>query len=174
MAIPLQINVIVLGVDDLGRSIRFYTALGMRRCGGHHEEIAFFDAGGGLVLALFGRSALAEDAKLPDERAAFGGITIAFDVPDEAKVDALLEAAVKAGGQAPEEGRAGLLGRLFGLFRRSRRASLGDSPQPGVPTRRQGAAGDARLPPLGRPSSAAAAAGASLALRTPPPASLQF
>jgi uncharacterized protein len=59
------LNVVMLGVSDFTRSVRFYEALGLaRRLRASGDEIAFFDAGG-IVLALFRWHMLAEDAALP-------------------------------------------------------------------------------------------------------------
>lgn len=117
MLTRLQVSLITLGVDDLSRAIRFYSDLGMRRIGEHHDEIAFFDAGGRLVFALFGRAALAADAALPaTPRAEFGGITLAYNVRDETTVDNLLVAAVKAGGRLLKPAHRASWGGYSGYF----------------------------------------------------------
>ena len=50
-----------------------------------------------MVLGLYGGAALAEDAGLADERAAFGGVTLATNVRSRAEVDAVMAEAEAAG-----------------------------------------------------------------------------
>lgn len=82
-----RISLVTLGVDDLARARSFYEALGWRGAQQPDDEIAFFQAGGmvfGLWTALGGHGApgieLAHNVRLPEE------------------VNALLAAAVRAGG----------------------------------------------------------------------------
>jgi uncharacterized protein len=94
-----RITLITLGVRDLPRARRFYgQGLGWRESGAGNDSVAFFQLGGGLALGLFGRASLAEDAHLADVGSGFGGITIAQNQRSKAEVDAVLAAAVAAGG----------------------------------------------------------------------------
>ena len=89
-----NISFITLGVADLARSRAFYAELGWRESSGSQAEVAFFDAGG-VVFALFGRAALAEDAGMPAAGSGFPGFALAHNVASEEAVDRLLaEAAV--------------------------------------------------------------------------------
>jgi catechol 2,3-dioxygenase-like lactoylglutathione lyase family enzyme len=49
-----RVSVITLGVRDLDRATRFYTALGWRRTG-DDADVVFYQAGGS-VLALWSRA----------------------------------------------------------------------------------------------------------------------
>ena len=57
-----SISFITLGVADLARSRAFYRALGWQVSAGSQESVAFFQVGT-IAFALFGREALAEDAR---------------------------------------------------------------------------------------------------------------
>ena len=50
-----------------------------------------------MVLALWSRASLAEDAHLPPEGSGFGGITLAYNARSKADVDAVLAEAKAAG-----------------------------------------------------------------------------
>ena len=92
------VSLITLGVSDLSRATRFYQAIGFElSTSSSQEKVSFFRAGG-VVLALFGRAAVAHDANLADEpRGPFGGITIARNLPSIEAVDAAYEQALAAG-----------------------------------------------------------------------------
>ena len=68
-----RISLVTLGVDDLARARAFYAALGWR--GQEVEETVFFQAGG-IVVVLWGRDKVADDAGLADAGTdGFGGMT---------------------------------------------------------------------------------------------------
>jgi uncharacterized protein len=93
-----RLSLVTLGVADLERSRRFYEdGLGWRR-GNDHAEVVFFQLGG-MVLALWGRDALAGDARLPGAGAGdgFGGIALAYNTRAREDVDAVLKEAEAAG-----------------------------------------------------------------------------
>jgi uncharacterized protein len=92
-----RITLLTLGVSDLQRSIGFYRdGLGFRLSRASVGDVAFFHAGG-VVLALYPRHLLAEDARVPDSPPGFSGITIAHNVRERELVDQVLEEAVCAG-----------------------------------------------------------------------------
>ena len=85
-----HINYITLGVANLAESRRFYREVfGWQETAGSNENIAFFQAGSALLLALFGQSALARDAQIPEQSSGFPRFTLAHNVGSEAEVDAL-------------------------------------------------------------------------------------
>ncbi|MGF1592269.1 MAG: VOC family protein [Kiloniellaceae bacterium] len=97
-----RLSLVTLGVRDLARARRFYEeGLGWTLGGGVEGEVAFYQLGG-IVLALWGRDALAGDARLtlapvtPGE--SFGGLALAYNARDAAAVDAILAEAAAAGG----------------------------------------------------------------------------
>ena len=97
MAVPARLSIVTLGVEDLGRSRRFYEALGWRVTSGSSDEIVWF-ATADSMLGLYPRHELAADAGLePGSNADFGGIMLGLNVESEALVDATLAEAVAAG-----------------------------------------------------------------------------
>jgi len=85
-----HINYITLGVADLAESRRFYLEVfGWQETADSNENIAFFQAGNALLLALFGKAALAHDAQIPEQSSGFPRFTLAHNVGSEAEVDAL-------------------------------------------------------------------------------------
>jgi catechol 2,3-dioxygenase-like lactoylglutathione lyase family enzyme len=82
-----RISLVTLGVSDLARARAFYEALGWSGARQPDDEVCFFQAGGmvfGLWTALGGHGA--------------PGIELAHNVRSEDEVDAILEAAERAGG----------------------------------------------------------------------------
>jgi catechol 2,3-dioxygenase-like lactoylglutathione lyase family enzyme len=115
MAPPLRATLITLGVSDVERAVRFYAALGMKRGVKAAKDVAFFEAGG-VVLAVWTRADLAKDAGLENAEPGFSGVALAFNVPDEASVDAALQAAEKAGGKILKAGGRAFWGGYTGYF----------------------------------------------------------
>jgi uncharacterized glyoxalase superfamily protein PhnB len=92
-----RMSLITLGVTDLARSRRFYAqGLGWHPSSASTEQVAFFQTGG-MVLALYGKTALAQNAHLSHERTGFGGITLAYNVRQREDVEAVLAEAQVAG-----------------------------------------------------------------------------
>jgi hypothetical protein len=93
-----RISFITLAVQDLARSEAFYAALGWTPSGsGVPGQIVFFQLNG-IVLGLFGRQDLADDAGLPNSPSQpFSGVTISHNVRSEAEVETALAEAVAAG-----------------------------------------------------------------------------
>lgn len=107
---------VTLGVEDLERSRSFYAALGWR--GQTVQETVFFQAGA-LVVVLWSRSALADDAgvsDLPAERG-FGGMALAHNVRSRADVDAVVATARSAGAQVTRSPADTFYGGYAGYFR---------------------------------------------------------
>ncbi len=107
---------VTLGVDDLERSRSFYGSLGWR--GQTVQETVFFQAGA-LVVVLWSRSALADDAGVqdrPGERG-FGGMALAHNVRSRADVDAVVAAAQSAGAQVTRSPADTFYGGYAGYFR---------------------------------------------------------
>ncbi len=94
-----RLTLVSLGVADRERATRFYRdGLGWKLSPGSTGDFVLFVLKGGMGLALYPRKLLAEDAGV-DDPGGFGGITIAHNVETPAQVDALLAAAVAAGGR---------------------------------------------------------------------------
>jgi catechol 2,3-dioxygenase-like lactoylglutathione lyase family enzyme len=110
-----RISLITLGVADMPRARRFYEALGWRASGASSEGVTFFQLGG-LILSLYGRAALAEDAHLPAEAAGSGGVTLAYNVRERTDVDRVLDEARAAGATVLKPGEDVFWGGYSGYF----------------------------------------------------------
>ncbi|HEU5141721.1 MAG TPA: VOC family protein [Solirubrobacterales bacterium] len=99
-----RVNLITLGVADLGRARRFYRALGWETNAAPGDDVVFFQAGE-MVVALWDRARLAEDSCVEDS-GGWGGVTLAVNVASADEVDAIAEEARRAGatiGREPAE-----------------------------------------------------------------------
>ena len=110
-----RLSIVTLGVADVGRSRRFYEDLGWQASGASNEAIVFFQFGG-IVLALYGRAALAEDARLPADGSGFGGVTLAQNLPSREAVDALLAEVASVGGRILKPAEDVFWGGYSGYF----------------------------------------------------------
>jgi catechol 2,3-dioxygenase-like lactoylglutathione lyase family enzyme len=111
-----RLTVITLGVQDLARSRAFYgEGLGFPVTGSSNESIVFMDAGG-VVLALYRRKLLADDANILTEGSGFGGVTLARNVRSSAEVDAALDAAKAAGARILRPAHKTFWGGYSGYF----------------------------------------------------------
>ncbi|WP_448190178.1 VOC family protein [Azospirillum sp. sgz301742] len=93
-----RLSLVTLGVADMARSRAFYERLGFTASPMSQEAVTFLSAGG-VVLSLYGRDALAEDAHLSPAGSGFGGITLAHNVRAREDVAAVLAEAEAAGGR---------------------------------------------------------------------------
>ena len=75
---------------DFKKSVKFYSeTLGWKPSSNSNDDIAFFQAGG-VVLGLYPREKLAEDAPVSSEGSGFAGITLAYNAGSEAEVDEIV------------------------------------------------------------------------------------
>lgn len=112
---PPLLTVVTLGVADVARSRAFYERLGFAASAASQDTVAFIDAGG-IVLALYGSAALAEDAGVDHERTGFRGVTLAHNVASRAAVDAALADAVAAGATLVKPAQSVFWGGYSGYF----------------------------------------------------------
>jgi catechol 2,3-dioxygenase-like lactoylglutathione lyase family enzyme len=86
-----RVSLITLGVGDLDRSVSFYRdVLGWPTTYALGDPIAFFQLRG-VVLGVFPRAALAEDATVPAQGGGFRGVTFAHNLRSRKAVDAMFE-----------------------------------------------------------------------------------
>ena len=82
-----RLTIVTLGVDDLSRMRTFYTEVfGWTPIDDSSDRIVFFQLNG-IQLALFGREALAEDARVDAEGSGFRSFTLAHNLRSEKAVD---------------------------------------------------------------------------------------
>jgi uncharacterized protein len=110
-----RVSFVTLGVADVGTSRKFYEALGLTASAASQAEVAFFDLGG-IVLSLFGREALAEDANVRGSEPGFSGVSLAHNVNSESEVDQVLGEAVTAGAKLLKPGQKAFWGGYSGYF----------------------------------------------------------
>ncbi|TXG79257.1 MAG: VOC family protein [Rhodocyclaceae bacterium] len=111
-----RLSLVTLGVADLARSIAFYRdGLGLPLRPESAGDVAFFGLAG-VWLALYPRSALAEDALTSPEGSGFRGFTLAHNLRSEAEVDALLAQACAAGATLVKPARKTFWGGYSGYF----------------------------------------------------------
>lgn len=111
-----RVSLITLGVEDVPRATAFYERLGWRASSASTPGITFFQMKGGVGLALFSRASLADDAGVPDEAAAFRGVSLAQNLASPAEVDALLAEAVAAGARLVKPAETVFWGGYSGYF----------------------------------------------------------
>src|SRR5947209_15601230 len=127
-----RVTVITLGVDDLERSLKFYRdGLGFPTKGivgteFEHGAVAFFDLQNGLKLALWRRSSITHDTKIPQTPPSPTDFALAHNVQSKAEVDAVMEQARKAGAKITKPAGDTFWGGYAGYFQGPGRASLGD------------------------------------------------
>jgi catechol 2,3-dioxygenase-like lactoylglutathione lyase family enzyme len=114
-----QLSLITLGVADVARARKFYEALGFTAGRASQDSVTFLDAGG-VVLALFGRAALAKDAGVADSAPgftpSFSGIALAHNARSETGVDTALAEAVAAGAKLIKPAGKTFWGGYSGYF----------------------------------------------------------
>ncbi len=92
-----RITLVTLGVRDLDASRAFYRdGLGWPMSSVSNDDVAFFRTGG-VVLSLYPRHLLADDAGVPSDGAGFPGFALAHNVASKDVVDEVLRTAVGAG-----------------------------------------------------------------------------
>jgi catechol 2,3-dioxygenase-like lactoylglutathione lyase family enzyme len=110
-----RISMITLGVRDLAAAIRFYEeGLGFPSMPSP-PEVAFFTLNG-TWLGLYGREALAEDARVAPQGSGFEGFSLAHNVASEEEVDAVMAQAVAAGATLIKQPQQVFWGGYSGYF----------------------------------------------------------
>jgi uncharacterized protein len=109
-----RLSLITLGVADVERARAFYESLGWTTRAEPGAEVAFFQAGG-MIVALWDRSKLAEDSAVSDG-GGWGGVTLAHNVRSPQEVDAVLDEAREAGAEIGREGAKTFWGGYSGVF----------------------------------------------------------
>ncbi len=110
-----NISIVTLGVDDLTASTAFYTAMGWRNTTASQDSVSFLQ-GDSIVLGLYGRAALAEDAGVDNTSSGFRGSSIAVNLESEAAVDAYFERAVSNGASPVKKPEKVFWGGYSGYF----------------------------------------------------------
>ena len=118
-----RISVLTLGVADLAKSVTFYRdGLGLPTEGiigreFEHGAVAFFDLAGGLKLAVWSQRDVSHDTGLPLEPTSSTSFTIGHNVSTREEVDAVMNAAERAGAEIVKSPTATFYGGYAGYFR---------------------------------------------------------
>lgn len=115
MSIDPRISLVTLGVEDVARATAFYEKLGWKKSSASQPSVTFIQLNG-TVLGLFGRQALAEDARVKDTPRGFSGVTLAHNVASERGVDAVFKFAVSCGATPVKEPQKVFWGGYSGYF----------------------------------------------------------
>jgi catechol 2,3-dioxygenase-like lactoylglutathione lyase family enzyme len=115
--VPLQVTAIMIGVEDLARSKKFYgEGLGCTIDQDHPNFVSFNLGEGSSSLALYEWEAAAQDAGVSSEGSGFRGVSFHYIVPSSEAVDEVMGNAVAAGGGVVKEAAASQWGGYFGYF----------------------------------------------------------
>ena len=109
-----RLTLVTLGVSDLARSRAFYEKLGWKTGAAPDDDVVFFQSGG-MVVALWGRSQLAEDSGVT-EGTGWGGITLAHNVRSASEVDSSMSEAAAAGATITRRAGDTFWGGYSGVF----------------------------------------------------------
>jgi uncharacterized protein len=111
-----RINFVTLGVVDMVAMRAFYERLGFVASSASNPDVTFFDANG-IVLALFGYHALAEDAGVDAGPVpAFRGVGVAWNAGSEREVDHIMAHAKASGGTIKKSAEKVFWGGYSGYF----------------------------------------------------------
>jgi hypothetical protein len=92
-----HVSSILLGVEDMDRSKRFYTeGLGWKVQRDYRVSV-FFEPHGGSLVGFYGRDGLAAEVGTSPEGSGFSGMVLTHVVRSEARVDEIIAEAEKAG-----------------------------------------------------------------------------
>jgi hypothetical protein len=111
-----KLNLVTLGVKNFERSLEFYQkGLGWQPSSASQGDVAFFPMGG-VVLSLYPREKLAEDAHVSPTGSGFSGITLAYNTKSQAEVDEVLQAVEKLGATIIKKAENVFWGGYSGYF----------------------------------------------------------
>ena len=114
---PLQVTAIMLGVEDLARSKKFYgEGLGCPIAQDYPNFVSFDLGDGSSSLALYQREAAAQEAGVSSEGSGFRGVSFHYIVPSSEAVNEVMANATAAGGEVVKEAAGAQWGGYFGYF----------------------------------------------------------
>ena len=111
-----KLSIVTLGVEDLKRSLEFYRdGLGWKLSSASQEDIAFLPMGG-VVLGLYPRHLLAEDAQVDAKREGFPGFTLAYNTKSKEEVEEVLNTVEAMGARIVKSAQDVFWGGYHGYF----------------------------------------------------------
>src|SRR5437667_4809044 len=112
----LEATAIMIGVEDLARSKKFYEDLGCAIDQDYPNFVKFSLGEKSSSLAIYQRDAAAQDAGVSPEGSGFRGVSFHYIVPSKETVDEVIGQAVVAGGSVVKEAEPAHWGGYFGYF----------------------------------------------------------
>jgi catechol 2,3-dioxygenase-like lactoylglutathione lyase family enzyme len=113
----LQVTTIMLGVEDLARSKKFYAeGMGAAIDQDYPGFVKLGLGDGSSSLALYERGAAAQDAGVSPEGSGFRGVSFHYIVDSREAVDETISKAVAAGGAVVKEAAGAQWGGYSGYF----------------------------------------------------------
>lgn len=86
-----RLTIITLGVSDMSRSESFYSdVIGWKKTDASNENIIFYNLNG-ILLSLYPRNKLAEDAEVKNTESGFRGFSLSYNTRSEEEVDILFK-----------------------------------------------------------------------------------
>ncbi|MFK4068209.1 VOC family protein [Streptomyces sp. NPDC029674] len=114
---PLQMNAVMLGVEDMNRARKFYVeGLGCTTDQDLPGFVRLSLGGESPMLALYEWKAAADDAGVPPEGAGFRGVSLHFITDARDEVDKTVQAARAAGATVVKEPAATQWGGYYAYF----------------------------------------------------------
>ena len=110
-----NISIVTLGVDNLATSTEFYEKLGWSNTTASQDSVTFLQ-GNSVVLGLYGREALAEDAQVDPAGSGFRGVSLAINLASEEAVDQFYARAISCGADAKKQPQKVFWGGYSGYF----------------------------------------------------------
>src|SRR3989441_3966904 len=121
-----HVSAILLGVNDMEKSKRFYTeGLGWKIQNDYKISVFFVPHGGSLV-GFYGREGLAADVGVNPQGSGFPGVALNYIVRSEKRVDEVMDEAKKAGARILKPAAKLQWGGYGGLVREPHGDGWGD------------------------------------------------
>jgi catechol 2,3-dioxygenase-like lactoylglutathione lyase family enzyme len=112
-----KFNLITLGVNNFQKSVDFYeNGLGWKKSPTSVGDLALFPLGG-MILALYPKHLLAEDATIENEGSGFSGIAISYNAKSEKEVEEVLEQVKDLGATIVKPAQKVFWGGYSGYYR---------------------------------------------------------
>jgi predicted lactoylglutathione lyase len=112
-----KLNLITLGVDDFEKSLNFFEkGLGWKKSSASQGDVALFSLGG-IVLGLYPKKELAQDATVNAEGSGFPGITLSYNAKSEKEVDDVLKQVESLGATIVKPAQKVFWGGYSGYFK---------------------------------------------------------
>lgn len=111
-----KLNLITLGVKDMKKSLSFYENLGWKKSSASIEQLPLFSLGG-IILSLYQRDKLAEDADVDSIGSGFSGITLSINTRSEKEVEEILDEVKNLGGKITKPAQKAFWGGYHGYFK---------------------------------------------------------